>query len=194
MIEIDNLEVHGFGAAYRGMRNSWKSHDKASPESDRALASRLIEAGPEHRKFLRFITVWFDINAPLYFLKQFDAYKVGLVQNSESTMHNLMRDGASLKDFSWDDSAMRPILTEVIQWMDLQRARAELASVDPAEMERNMIQILPSCFMQKRTICTNYETLRNMYQQRKNHKLSEWHEFCEMIEKLPESWMITDRR
>lgn len=194
MIEISNLEVHGFGAAFRGMRNSWKSHDKASPAADRELARKLIEAGAEHRKFLRMIQCWMDVRAPLYWWKQLDAYKVGIVQNSESTMHTLMKDSVSLKDFTWEDSALRQILVEVIDWMDLQRARAELASVDPAEMERNMIQMLPSCFMQKRTLCINYETLRNIYQQRKDHKLSEWHEFCKAIEALPESWMITDRR
>lgn len=192
MIEITNIEVHGFDAAYRGMRNSWKSHDRSSPEADKHLAAQLILAGPEHRKFLRFITIWFDIRAPFYFLKQFDTYKLGVTQNSESTMHTLMRDGVSLEDFTYEDSAVRPMLEELIRWLNIQRYRKVLTDEDKEQMERNVIQMLPSNFMQKRTVCMNYETLRNIYHQRKDHKLTEWHEFCDMIETLPESWMITD--
>ena len=191
MIELSNIEVYGFDAAYRGMRNSWKSHEKSSQNADDLLAQKLIAAGPEHRKFLRMIQCWMDVKAPLYWWKQVDAYKVGIVQNSESTMHTLMRDGVSLDDFSWEDGPAKQMLEELISWLNIQRYRADFTDAEKEQLERNMIELLPSCFMQKRTLCLSYETLRNMYQQRKDHKLSEWHEFCEMIEKLPESWMIT---
>lgn len=192
-LTVDHIETAGFSAAMRGMRNSYKSHDKASETSDHELAMKLAAAGPEHRKYLRQIMCWMDITAPLYWWKQADAYKVGITQNSESTMHTLIRDGVTFADFCWPDSRAKQTLGNIIKQLEIERYLYH-EETDPEEkelIEKRVISLLPSSFLQKRTVCVNYETLRNMYQQRKNHKLSEWRIFCQVLESLPYSDLIT---
>ena len=164
-------------------------------KKDLELAQRLIKAGPEHRKFLRQIFVSFDITAPFYWWKEFDTYKVGTVANSCSTMHKLTSYPISMECFETDDfckdlnpyeeNPIRPDITMktiwenlVIECENLRRAYNETKDV---RYWKELVRILPESWLQKRTITLNYENLRSMYLQRKNHKLSEWHYFCDWI-------------
>lgn len=193
MIKIDHTEVHGFKPAMRGMRNPMKSWDKSSPEKDRELLTRLILSGPEHRKILRMIVVWADITLPRYVWSEFDTYKIGVTASSESTMHKLLARDLSLDDFLLVEESDRPVLLEQIEHLNriIHLAKEEPDQRKKEEYRRRIKALLPESFLQKRTVCTNYEALRNIYHQRKNHRLPEWHEVCAWIETLPESWMIT---
>ena len=168
-------------------------------ENDLALMHKLATAGSDHRKFLRQIMVSVDITAPLYWWKEFDTYKVGTVANSCSTMHTIHKKEFELDDFSHENLKMasRALLEEVIDELNLWRDRfinydkycknvrdfKELN--EKKECWWQMIQLLPSSYNQKRTVTLNYEVLLNQYHARKNHKLSEWHTYCDWIESLP---------
>lgn len=214
-MKIELLEVAGFEPAFAGIRNSWNSHDQASPEADRKLAKKLIKAGPSHRKFLRMIMVWADIKAPLYWWKQFDTYKIGTVANSESTMHCIMD-----KEFDIDDFEIElgmPIPTFLLpngeyaeiwfymifglnglrkDYIDAKNGKRFFApdgrEFTAEEIWNSLIKLLPESYLQKRTVCLNYEVLRTIYHQRAGHKLKEWQQFREWCETLPGSWMITE--
>lgn len=191
MIEITNINGNGWEAAIRGMRNPMNSWDKSDSEenciggNDLALMEKLVKAGSDHRKFLRFITVTMDINAPLYWWKEFDTYKVGTVANSCSTMHKIHAKEFTIDDFSHEhlDDKETDILIETIFCLNWNRVRFN--SFKDKECWYRMIQLLPSSYNQKRTVLVNYEVLRNMYHSRCNHKLDEWRDFCEIIESLP---------
>lgn len=186
---FENVEVHGFEAALRGMRNAHKSHHLASPEKDMNLARTLIDLGPSHAKFLRQIIVWVDITAPRYWWSEFDTYKVGTVANSESTMHTLLRDGVSLKDFAINGDVDHNVISQSIHAIN---AIAEQYRQDhDSRWIRQAKAILPESFLQKRTVMISYAALRNMYQQRHDHRLNEWEEFCFLVKLFPESWMIS---
>ena len=155
-------------------------------KSDLDLMKRLINAGSDHRKFMRQILVCVDITAPLYWWKEFDTYKVGTVSNSCSTMHKIQAKEFKPNDFSFEnltDSACKCAL-DIIEELDKQR----LLYLDTKDKKYwwNMIQLLPSSYNQKRTITLNYETLYNIYGSRKDHKLDEWRVgFIKWIESLP---------
>lgn len=199
MIKIENTETYGWAAALRGMRNPLNSHALSDTEynsvvpsignNDMSLCQRLIAAGKDHKKFLRFITVTFDLTAPLYMLKELDTYKVGTVCNSCSTMHKIHAKEFELQDFSTEhlNSFSLDCLLETID--QLNDAREMFNSIEnPAEKKFwwwQMIQLLPSSYNQKRTYLLNYEVLRNIYFARRHHKLDEWHTFCAWIESLP---------
>ena len=201
MIKIEQTEVTGWDHAVRGMRNpmnSWMKRDSVTVlgktvlgENDLALMTRLRNAGTDHRKFMRMLTVYVDITAPLYWWKEFDTYKVGTVANSCSTMHKIHVKEFTLDDFSHEHLNDRSLncLENLISVMNLSR--------DYFVSDKNktdwwqMIQLLPSSFNQKRTVMLNYEVLANMYHSRKNHKLDEWHDLCHWIESLPYSQLIT---
>ena len=213
MIKIENTEVLGWEAAIRGMRNPLNSWDKSdsywglwedeSPinpsdepfffvgDNDLDLMKRLRNAGTDHRKFMRMITVYVDLTAPLYWWKEFDTYKVGTVANSCSTMHKIQDKEFEMEDFSHEhlDSLSRSILFQIIKTLNADR----LTYLDSKDKQFwwNMIQLLPSSYNQKRTVMLNYEVLANIYRSRKNHKLDEWHELCHWIEGLPYSELIT---
>lgn len=199
MIKFAETLVEGFQAAFRGIRNSWDSHDKASPEADEKLAKKLILAGPSHRKFLRMIVVWVDIIAPLFWWKQFDTYKVGTVANSESTMHTITDRDFTFADFGWPnyrcdpfDHSERPAPVKIISILNGLRKKWRFAEGSAKEYWwRQIIEILPESYLQKRTVCLNYEVLRTIYHQRAGHKLDEWQQFREWCESLPMSWLIT---
>ena len=166
-------------------------------DNDRKLMSKLIKAGEPHCKFRRMIQVWCDINAPLFWWKQYDTYKVGTVANSESTMHNILDNPFSIDNFTVTDTN-EPIWDRVIYAMNVLRDRYLEAkeSNDKMLMDiywRTIIEMLPSGYMQKRTVNLNYSVLAAIYKQRKHHKLNEWLDFCGWIESLPESWIITGR-
>lgn len=201
MIIIEKGEISGVKAAVRGMRNPMNSWDLSDSvfyeytgpdsknyilgEKDLDLMKRLVKAGPDHRKFLRMITITMDITAPLYWWKEFDTYKVGTVANSCSTMHKIHAKEFTIDDFSYEHLYPNHIsaLKEWI-WM-MNSAREEYLETKEKEDWWQMIQLLPSSYNQKRTVSTNYEVLLHIYLSRFGHKLDEWNIFCQWIEDLP---------
>ena len=173
--------------------------------NDYALMKKLRNAGTDHRKFMRMITVYLDITAPLYWWKEFDTYKVGTVANSCSTMHKIHAKEFTLEDFSCEYLIKESIgeLQNVIDKLNYFRDKFinwkksdffidnDRQLVDRELIWRQMIQLLPSSYNQKRTVMLNYEVLANIYQSRKDHKLDCWHTFCHWIEELPYSELIT---
>lgn len=203
MIKIENTEVYGFEAATRGMRNPMNSWEKSDSyhkgdafvlgKNDLALMKSLVKAGSDHSKFMRMINVTMDITAPLYWWKEFDTYKVGTVRNSCSTMHKIHAKEFTLDDFSHEklnDFAIEDCLEVVIQFLNT--ARDMFIDHDGKSKAAwwQMIQLLPSSYNQRATVQLNYAVLRNMYKSRKDHKLDEWHTFCEWVESLPYSDII----
>lgn len=228
MLKIEKVETVGWEAATRGMRNpmnSWKKSDSffcGSPEccftddecnpgcagygqgfnlgeADFDLMTRLRNSGTDHRKFMRMITVYLDITAPLYWWKEFDTYKVGTVANSCSTMHKIAEKEFTLEDFSHEhlfnasdvDIYSMNALNMTID--ALNAARKKYLEIKVKDYWWQMIQLLPSSYNQKRTVVLNYEVLANIYKSRRNHKLDEWHTFCDWIEDLPYSELITGK-
>lgn len=221
MIKFENTEVVGWEAAIRGMRNpleSWERSDTyrgckkdcnmcleypGSSEcllesrelivgpNDHDLMMRLAKGGPVHAKYRRMITVYVDITAPLYWWKEFDTYKVGTVANSCSTMHKIAAKEFTLEDFSCEhlSIASLAILESTIEHLNFCR-EVYLENKDKGTWWQ-MIQLLPSSYNQKRTVMLNYEVLAGIYPMRKDHKLDEWHIFCDWIEELPYSELIT---
>ena len=164
--------------------------------NDLELMTRLRNAGTDHRKFMRLIIVYLDITAPLYYWKEFDTYKVGTVANSCSTMHKIADKEFTLEDFSCEhlENSWLAHLKETIRLLNEARDAYHWCNTDAKkEWWWQMIQLLPSSYNQKRTVMLNYEVLANMYKSRRNHKLDEWHTFCDGIEKLPYSELITGK-
>lgn len=161
--------------------------------NDHSLMMNLRNAGTDHRKFMRMITVYLDITAPLYWWKEFDTYKVGTVANSCSTMHKIHEKEFTLEDFSCE-KLYDPLgdLRPIVDLLNVYRERY-LETKDKNDWWQ-MIQLLPSSYNQKRTVMLNYEVLANMYKSRKNHKLDEWIEFCKTIETLPYQELITGEK
>lgn len=232
MLKIENVEVLGWEHAIRGMRNpknSWAKsdshyecheYDKLSDDcqkvylldeyipgpNDLNLMTRLRNAGTDHRKFMRMITVYLDITAPLYWWKEFDTYKVGTVANSCSTMHKIAEKEFTLENFScehllsyWGEEKVNP--TIIYPCTPMQHLNQTIACLNVCRKKYletkdkkywwQMIQLLPSSYNQRRTVMLNYEVLANIYKSRRNHKLDEWHTFCDWIEGLPYSALIT---
>lgn len=235
MLKIENIEVMGWEHAIRGMRNpknSWAKSD-SSPAcpygkekccgecqqnfcvgtNDKQLMMTLRNAGTDHRKFMRMITVYLDITAPLYWWKEFDTYKVGTVANSCSTMHKIAAKEFTLDDFShehlidYDLYSCNEIDGPVINGAPhigcgglqlinltinvLNYYRGKYLDTKDKKYWWQMIQLLPSSYNQKRTVMLNYEVLANIYKSRRHHKLDEWHTLCDWIESLPYSELIT---
>lgn len=186
--------------------------------NDLNLMTTLRNAGTDHRKFMRMITVYLDITAPLYWWKEFDTYKVGTVANSCSTMHKIADKEFTLADFSCEHLDREPyhrnwiesvIVDEDITsphkvWMtpfDVLRCTIEMLNayrenyLETKDKQDwwQMIQLLPSSYNQRRTVMLNYEVLANIYKSRRNHKIDEWHTFCDWIESLPYSELITGK-
>lgn len=180
--------------------------------NDLNLMKRLRNAGTDHRKFMRMITVYVDITAPLYWWKEFDTYKVGTVANSCSTMHKIAAKEFTMKDFSCEHLVNTYTLEQVIKDLNFWRnaylieddsERKEYiytrfdSKIISSDLSRKdcwwqMIQLLPSSYNQKRTVMLNYEVLANIYKSRKNHKLDEWAKgFIDWIKTLPYSELIT---
>ncbi len=154
--------------------------------NDLTLMKKLANSGPDHRKFLRMITVYMDITAPLYWWKEYDTYKVGTVANSCSTMHKLAAKEFTIDDFSHDhlNETSTKFLEAIID--ELNRNRELYLKTKDKDIWWQMIQLLPSSYNQTRTVMVNYEVLRNMYSSRHMHKLDEWRYFCkDIISKLP---------
>lgn len=193
-----------------GMRNpmnSWEKSDSYAGheymgtgneyfklgENDHSLMRRLAKAGTDHRKFMRMLPVYVRITAPLYWWKEFDTYKVGTVANSCSTMHKIAE-----KEFTLDDFSCEHLMGGYLEQMrriidDLNNARKYFTVGDQFFSPGNkrdwwqMIQLLPSSYNQTRNVMMDYEVLANIYKSRKDHKLTEWRNFCKWIEELPYS-------
>ena len=175
--------------------------------NDYKLMTALRNSGTDHRKFMRMITVYLDITAPLYWWKEFDTYKVGTVANSCSTMHKITEKVFTLDDFSHEHLTIRQstvVLKETVDALNVFRdvysnggiLRHENGNMrcfgkKDKEVWWQMIQLLPSSYNQRRTVMLNYEVLANIYKSRKDHKLDEWHTFCDWIRSLPYSELIT---
>lgn len=194
MIKFENSNIYNLENAIRGMRNplnSWNRSDSITKNgefklgaNDLDLATRLKNAGPEHRKYLRQIFVSVDIDAPLYWWKQFDTYKIGTTSNSCSTMHTISKKPLELDNFSFEglnDIGIK--MDGYVKFLNVLIERFN-ATGDKKFWEA-LIKCLPESLNQKRTVTMNYEVLSNMYQQRKNHKLKEWHAMCDWIKTLP---------
>ena len=221
MIKIENTEVMGWEAAIRGMRNPMNSWEKSDSHictmdasfcmdckhkeqycigpNDLDLMTRLRKAGTDHRKFMRMITVYVDILAPLYWWKEFDTYKVGTVANSCSTMHKIAAKEFTLEDFSCEhmNHTSLNVLKEIIDLLNKYREDYLNPEAGKIGVKKDywwqMIQLLPSSYNQRRTVMLNYEVLANIYKSRYNHKLDEWHTFCDWIESLPYAELITGK-
>ena len=169
-------------------------------QNDHSLMERLDNAGTEHRKFMRMIPVWVTLSAPLYWWKEADTYKVGTVRNSCSTMHKIQAKEFTYEDFSCEHMNRRSslLLKETIDLLNDYREKYLVAvktepetGLSAKDIWWQMIQLLPSSYNQKATLFLNYEVLSNIYHQRKNHKLDDWHTFCDWIRELPYSELIT---
>ena len=161
-------------------------------DNDYTLMKNLRNAGTDHRKFMRMITVYLDVTGPLYWWKEFDTYRVGVEKNSCSTMHKIHAKEFTLDDFSCE-KLYDPIgdLRPIVDRLNVYRERY-LETKDKNDWWQ-MIQLLPTSYNQRRTVMLNYEVLANIYKSRRNHKLDEWHTFCDWIEELPYSELITGK-
>lgn len=214
MLTLSNTKVFNWDGAIRGMRNPMNSWDKSDTdftmktndigveyptigENDYALMKKLAKAGSDHRKYLRQIFVCVDINAPLYWWKEFDTYKVGTVANSCSTMHKIHSKEFTLDDFSHEK--LISTMGESFEGLDalclvidvLNASRNKYNETKDKCHWYNMIQLLPTSYNQLRTITLSYENLCAIYKARKNHKLDEWHIVCDWIKALPYSELVT---
>lgn len=188
MIKIENVDIFGFES------------------NDLDLMIHLRDAGADYRKFMRMITVTVNITAPLYWWAEYDTYKVGIVANSCSTMHKI-----AAKEFTFDDFSYEKLINSACMGIQEQHIRispiqALATTIECLNSYRDlylqtkdkkywwqMIQLLPSSYNQRRAIMLNYEVLARIYTPRRYHKLSEWHTFCDWIESLPYSELITGK-
>ena len=195
MLTIENVEIFGYKAAIRGMRNpmnSWAKSDSNADligQNDEQLMLALAKA-PEERKYLRMIHAQFDVTAPLYWWKEFDTYKVGTVANSCSTMHKIHSKEFTLDDFSHehigDVPNCDPMYYAALEGTIIALNEARRCFIDTKDKKYwwQMIQLLPSSYNQRRTIDLNFEVLLKQYRERKNHKLDEWHIYCDWIKEI----------
>lgn len=161
-------------------------------QNDLDLMKRLVKSGSDHSKFMRMLVVTVDVTAPFYWWKEYDTYKVGTVANSCSTMHKLTAKEFTMDDFSFEDCdqwTKNNVCRCIIDALNMNRNK--YLQTKDKEIWRQMVQLLPSSYNQKRTLLLNYAVLRNIYHSRKNHKLTEWHTFCAWVESLPYSELIT---
>lgn len=210
MIKLENIDVFGWEAAIRGMRNPMNSWDKSDSrlgcdvpggtlctgdcewcsgwnyivgKNDLVLMHKLAKVGNDHGKFARMINVTLDITAPLYWWKEFDTYKVGTVANSCSTMHKIHMTSITPDVFSFDHVKLCEIGKAYLD--ELEKLRVKFNDTGDKKYWYALIQLLPESYNQRRTVQLNYQVLWSMYQHRKDHKLDEWREFCKWIETLP---------
>lgn len=190
---------HDYNKCAYIFESTGKPYRRGIGANDLDLMTRLRNAGTDHRKFMRMITVYLDITAPLYWWKEFDTYKVGTVANSCSTMHKIADKEFTLDDFSCEHLLKNAVVyngyvsTAVLECVigALNEFRNIYLKTKNKKYWWQMIQLLPTSYNQKRTVMLNYEVLANIYKSRKNHKLDEWHTFCDWIKTLPYSELIT---
>ncbi|SHO45950.1 hypothetical protein [Anaerocolumna xylanovorans] len=198
MLKVERISVMNLDNAIRGARNPMNSWEKGDScynekgeyilgENDLGLAVRLCRSGTDHRKFMRQIFVSMDITAPIYWWKEFDTYKIGTTANSTSTMHKIHSKSFEAEDFSTDQltEETKLFFQDVIS--QLEKLRLSFLETGDKSYWYSIIQLLPSSYNQMRTCTLNYENLINIYNARKNHKLKEWHDFCDYMKELPYS-------
>ena len=196
MIKFNNTAVMNFENAMRGARNplnSWARSDSSYDENgnfvfglnDLDLAKRLCQAGNDHRKFIRQIFISVDITAPIYWWKEYDTYKVGTVANSTSTMHKIHSKSFELADFSTDHMTDEALDTMKVMVESLEEIRLKYMETKDKALWYSLIQLLPESYHQMRTCTMSYENAIAMYNARHNHKLEEWHTFCDWVCELP---------
>lgn len=210
-MEFMTLDVQGFESAIRGMRNPLKSYDKTDSfwtigedyhfeigQNDYKLAKNLWQGGTEHRKWMRQVIVWVEITAPRYWWSEFDTYKIGTSANSESTMHTILKEDFNVSQFEWPkfcggDWDIEAAFNDYLDIIKTVRDRAnKVTGQDKEHYQQILKAMLPESFLQKRTICLNYEVLATMYRQRKNHRLPQWSkDFVSWINTLPYNEFIT---
>lgn len=203
MIKVNDIEVYNVLRAIKGLRNPLESWDKMDSYKDKdkvvignndlGLMRRLFKAGKDHRKFTRQILVSFDLTAPDYFFREFDTYKVGTTANSTSQMHKIMskpfteelfscenivisKDGDEHHKYSNHYKAFKHLLNS------MNELREEWLKTKDPQIWKTLVQMCPQSWNYTRHITLNYEVLYNMYYSRKNHKLTEWREFCKILE------------
>lgn len=211
-MEIKTVKVVGFEPSLMGMRAPYKSYDKSDTDlsqedgeefqlgdGDYSLAERLCKAGRNHRKFMRMWYVYADIIAPRYIWSEFDTHRFGVEKNSESTVHTLYKEDVedSLFEFDFENSPECAVAAMRSTQDALRKLQGKFKEAsDPKEKNyyrRLMKQILPESFLQRRFVCMNYEALRHMYEERKNHRLPEWNKiFVDWVKTLPYNEFITD--
>ena len=196
MIKLEHSAVMNLENAMRGARNplnSWARSDSyydetgnyVLGENDLGLAKRLRKAGSDHRKYMRQIFVSVDITAPLYWWKEYDTYKVATVANSTSTMHKIHSKPFTRADFSHDHMSEEAVAALDSMIGVLEQLRLRFVETKDKQAWYSMIQLLPESYEQLRTCTFNYETLVHIYFARRDHKLEEWHRFCDWILELP---------
>lgn len=212
MIEITNIiapSPEQIKATIMGMRNPKNSWDRSDTvvsddgqnivigKNDAKLMDTLVAGGSVHAKFRRMLNVIMDINAPLYFWKELDTYKIGTVRNSCSTMHKIADKEFTLNDFSYEHLTVESVTFGLEPVIDILNKNRKLyltwkgVGKEKESLWWQMIQLLPSSYNQKSTVSITYESLANMYKWRNNHKLDEWRVFCEKLKELPLSSLIT---
>lgn len=212
MIEITNIiapSPEQIKATIMGMRNPKNSWDRSDTvvsddgqnivigKNDAKLMDTLVAGGSVHAKFRRMLNVIMDINAPLYFWKELDTYKIGTVRNSCSTMHKIADKEFTLNDFSYEHLTVESVTFGLEPVIDILNKNRKLyltwkgVGKEKESLWWQMIQLLPSSYNQKSTVSITYEALANMYKWRNNHKLDEWRVFCEKLKELPLSGLIT---
>lgn len=205
MIKVEKVDVYGIEHAVRAMRNPMNSWDKSDSyvrqvdgdgieiskyeevgSNDLDLMRRLYKAGPEHRTYARMIYVWMDITAPLYWWKEMDRYTVGKSQVSTSTMHKIHAKEFTGDDFSLEhlDIESMLLLGNTIDHLNDCREKYIENKKDKSEWWQ-LIQMLPSSYNQKRTVCMSYETVLKIIRERTGHKLDEWNDFVSILKDLP---------
>ena len=199
MIKINNVSVQNITRAIYSARNALNSWDRSDSDlthdilgkKDLTLAKQLCKAGTDHRKFMRMITVYADVTAPMYWWAEYDTYKVGTVRNSCSKMHKIHDKEFTINDFSCEH--MKDYIIDELNRIIilLNGLRADYLSTKDKSYWYSMIQLLPESYNQRSTLMLNYEVLANIYKSRKNHKLDCWRTFCKWIETLPYSEIIT---
>lgn len=201
---FEDCRVGVHGSCPRGDEGYFKEDIFCVGKNDFELMQRLARAGTDHRKFMRMIVVYVDVTAPLYWYKELETYKVGTVSNSCSTMHSIHKKPFNAYDFSCEDlltsnklpavfRAKSPVQVLFDTIDTLNACRKMYLETGDKIWWRQMIQLLPDSYNQRRTLMLNYEVLANIYRARRNHKLTEWREFCHWIESLPYSELITGK-
>lgn len=200
MLKIENTEVVGWRAAIRGARNPMNSWDKSDSvyfpgqdysccvsigPNDLKLLRNLANAGSDHGKYLRMIQVYCDVTAPLYWYKEMDTYRMGVEKNSCSTMHKIHSKKFEVTDFSHDHLSLLALNTLKLLTDSLESYRRKFVETKDKRYWWQLIQLLPSSYNQRRTYMFSYAALRSIYHARKNHKLDEWHDFCDWVRMLP---------
>lgn len=202
MIKLENTVTPSpeqWIAVIRGCRNPMQSYDRMDSvikpdtwtekeriyigENDMRLMRNLAKAGTDERKFMRMLPVIVDITAPMYWVAEHDTYKVGTTRNSCSFMHRGTAKKFELSDFSFENSETARELRRTIT--KLNKLRTKYIETRDESVFRAIRQLLPSGYNVRYTWHANYEVLVNIYFARRNHRLPEWHTFCDWILTLP---------